>query len=215
MEKFIQHYLQRLKKKLAMKPSPQLLVHSIELLHGATDLLIHQAKQIRSIRFACQKGCSYCCSLRVEVLPPEAFYIAGQIKTWPVDQQVHLINKLEQHVQYADERSFAHYNRPCPFLNANGACSIYAVRPHKCRANLSLDVKPCIEIGDGQTDSVLKSAHGKLAIETILFYTNKNLVMNPAELGASVLAALQNSRLQQEWARGVNVFKLLPEKIEF
>ena len=39
--------------------------------------------------------------------------------------------------------------------------------------------------------------------------------MNPAELGASVLAALQNSRLQQEWARGVNVFKLLPEKIEF
>jgi hypothetical protein len=215
MERLIQNYLQRLKKKLALKPSTQLLVHSIELLHGVTDLLVQQAKQTRKVQFACQKSCSHCCSLRVEVLPPEALYIAGQIKTWPQDQQARLLAKLEQHVRYADERSFVQFNRPCPFLTTNGACSIYTVRPHKCRANLSLDVQPCIETGDGKVDAPLKSAHSQLAIETIVFYKNKNLVMNPAELGSSVLAALNNAKLQQEWAQGTDVFKLLPEKIQF
>ncbi|HMW49052.1 MAG TPA: YkgJ family cysteine cluster protein [Marinagarivorans sp.] len=215
MNSLIQQYMQRLKKKLAIRPSPQLLVHAIELFHGATEQLTQIAKQTRHVRFACQKGCAHCCSLRVEVLPPEAFFISNHIKTWPQAQQASLIKRLEQHVLYADERSFVQYNRPCPFLTANGACSIYAVRPHKCRANLSLNVQPCIETGDGQEDTALKSAHGQLAIQTILFYKHKKLVMNPAELGASVLAALTNSGLQQEWAQGVQVFKLLPEKIQF
>ncbi|MEY4589129.1 MAG: hypothetical protein RL497_1205 [Pseudomonadota bacterium] len=213
MDQLIKKCVSAAKKKLGINPNAKMLTHSISLFQENTDLISKHRVVHNNIAFACKKGCAHCCNLRVEVLPPEVFYIANHIKTLPESHQKAHIKNLEAHSVYAQGRAFIDYNKPCPFLTEQATCGIYTVRPHKCRSNLSKSVERCIETRDPEEDSVLKTAHIKLVRETVDLYKNKKCVMHPAELGLSVLAALKDETLEIRWAKGEQVFELLPEKI--
>jgi uncharacterized protein len=213
MDQLIKKCASAIKKKIGINPSTKNLIHAISLLEENTDLITKHQVATERISFACKKGCAHCCNLRVEVLPPEAFYIANHIKSLPQSkQQLHITN-LERHVSYSNDRTFVHYNKPCPFLSENATCSIYTVRPHKCRSNLSKSVESCQLNRDPEEDYRLKIAHNRLAMETVNLYKNKNCVMHPTELGLGVLAALNDEELATKWHKGEQVFALLPENI--
>jgi Fe-S-cluster containining protein len=90
----------------------------------------------------CGPGCGNCCSLAVNTTLPEALAIAGRLAA---GQQAHLAAAVERIIRHArksgDTRSFlAGYRRvtgPCPFLDAQGYCTIYPHRPLACRALLA------------------------------------------------------------------------------
>lgn len=84
---------------------------------------------------ACEKGCAYCCHLRVGVSVPEAIVIFNQIKINMTDDCFTFFrSKIEQ----AFEKS------ACPFLAPDGhVCLIYDLRPFSCRAFHSTDISIC------------------------------------------------------------------------
>lgn len=71
----------------------------------------------------CQKGCSHCCKIGVEVSRLEAEYIS--VKGGPM---------LDQGSSRTASREGS-----CPFLGKNGACTIYDRRPFNCRTFHTLD----------------------------------------------------------------------------
>ncbi|MFT4803560.1 MAG: Fe-S-cluster containining protein [Psychroserpens sp.] len=148
----------------------------------------------------------------MEILPPEAFNIANYIKSKPNEYQDIYIQKLKEHREYAKGKTFEAYNKPCPFLTSSRSCAIYNVRPHKCRAYLSKSLTVCQTGRDAEQDEQLSSATSQLANDSIHIYKSKKLIMHPTELGQGVLSALEND-LEDEWAKGVQIFELLPEKI--
>lgn len=99
---------------------------------------------------ACQSGCAFCCSLRVDVLVPHAVSIAQYLrKRISSEQWENFRCRLSDRVQQistmtADEHAVA--NLPCVFLReTNSPCLVYPVRPIKCATHNSLSVEKCKE----------------------------------------------------------------------
>jgi len=204
-----------IKSRFSQKVNGDFLVHGISVFHKYTDHLINmRLREYPLVTFACCKGCDVCChNMRVEALVPEVFTIATHISNMSTDAQQTYIDRLERHAQYARGKLYRDYNTRCPFLGENGACSIYEVRPHKCRSHLSTNKEACNIPGNAKIDPMLTQAEDQLAIKVIDLYKKRGVSMNPAELGQAVLIALQNDGLRQKWLAGEEVFDPLPEGI--
>jgi hypothetical protein len=90
---------------------------------------------------ACAAGCAACCHQHVAVAAVEAVAIAGALAAAPelaarAAAAAGRIGPLS-----AAERRRARF--PCPFLEDDGRCGIYAIRPIRCRGVHSRDVEPC------------------------------------------------------------------------
>ena len=94
---------------------------------------------------ACRAGCSFCCTLRIEVSVPEALAVAEAIRAMPEPERV----ATAARVRDTDDRTrgMATTERmrariPCPLLQDN-RCSVYESRPLSCRAAVSLNATAC------------------------------------------------------------------------
>lgn len=94
---------------------------------------------------ACAAGCAWCCYQQVAVEPLEAIAIARHIEDLPPETRA----ALEQRLAETDKRTRglgllarARLKEPCAFL-ADGRCSIYEVRPLRCRGVYSRDAAHC------------------------------------------------------------------------
>jgi len=188
---------------------------AVEIFHQGTDELIRQrSKDMPRVSFDCARGCDLCChNMRVEALPPEVFRIARYLQNRGEAVVQEYIKSLEEHAGYARGRFYRDYQTRCPFLGEGGACTIYTVRPHKCRAHLSQSKTACEVPGGAQADSTLQYNEDVLAIEVIRLYKTRNVMMNPAELGQAVLQVLTDDSCKAGWLSGENVFDPLPEGI--
>lgn len=205
---------QVMKSRFPAKTNSDVIVHAVEVFYDATDLLIRERNSNpRATPFACAKGCSACCHLRVEALPPEVFKIAGYLNGLDAAVQKSYIERLEKHAEYAKERPYRDYYARCPFLGNGGQCSVYTVRPHKCRSHLSLNKAACDIPGNALADNLLQQAEDLLALEIIKLYKSRSVSMNPAELGQAVLLALTDPDCKARWLAGEQVFEPLPEGI--
>lgn len=83
---------------------------------------------------ACGKGCASCCHMNVSLTKAEAEKLGAAIGRKPA-----AISRSTSHAR--DE--FA--GSPCPFLDGEAGCSVYAHRPLTCRKHASffLDASPC------------------------------------------------------------------------
>lgn len=94
------------------------------------------------VRLWCGPGCGNCCTLTVNCTLAEALAIRD---TLDETLRQHLDTSITRTIAHArscvDTRAFlAGYRQavgPCPFLDDDANCSIYAVRPLACRALLS------------------------------------------------------------------------------
>jgi Fe-S-cluster containining protein len=95
---------------------------------------------------ACSAGCCYCCCLKVDVFPAEAFLLADCVKrncSEDVRNAV-LVKAGQNRAKIAPMNVEQHLgaNLPCPLL-CNGRCSAYLARPSTCRVFHAQTVQTC------------------------------------------------------------------------
>lgn len=83
----------------------------------------------------CERGCSACCRIDVELTETEAALIARQTGRTYSERSIHTVG----------------HTSPCPFLGAQGECTIYAVRPFNCRTFHTLDNPKYCSTGEDHT----------------------------------------------------------------
>jgi hypothetical protein len=100
-----------------------------------------RAEVEREGKIACAAGCATCCHQHVAVATIEAVAIADHLATRP-DLAARLAAAAPRIAALsAPERRRARL--PCPFLETDGRCGIYTVRPLRCRGVHSRDVGLC------------------------------------------------------------------------
>lgn len=96
--------------------------------------------------FACGAGCAWCCHQQVAVEPAEAIAIARHIEaTFTPEERTALkqrVDALAERTRGMGNHAWARLKTPCAFL-IEGKCSIYTVRPLRCRAVYSRDADHC------------------------------------------------------------------------
>lgn len=104
---------------------------------------------LEDIKLACRAGCGSCCMLNVAVLFPEVVAIVDYVlKSWPPERLRTLIRRLDQlyrRVAGLDDEARLALREHCAFLDEEGLCSIYPVRPLICRSVTSTDAERCRE----------------------------------------------------------------------
>lgn len=75
--------------------------------------------------FACRRGCHSCCLPGLTITEVERAHIAAWLAEDP--QRISQLQELAQRNPYQGRR--------CAFLDEDGACAIFAVRPMLCRAH--------------------------------------------------------------------------------
>jgi Fe-S-cluster containining protein len=111
-------------------------------------LAVLQAKVIArdDVELACARGCSYCCHLRVEIRPHDAFVLAHHVRTrFTAEQRARAMARLEENLERIARLTPEQHERaniPCAFLE-DGACSVYEARPATCRKYYSVSVATC------------------------------------------------------------------------
>lgn len=96
----------------------------------------------RGGRVFCGRGCRSCCTLTVDCGFAEALLVAASLNEGQgraLDAYVARLRQLLPTV--ADLKGYLRMQRrelgECPFLDAEGACAVYAARPFACRALFS------------------------------------------------------------------------------
>jgi len=93
---------------------------------------------------ACSNGCWYCCYYKVDLRAEEAFRIINYIRRkFSKEKLVELRRDISEKAKIM--KSLTHQeqlaiNMKCPFLE-NNSCTIYVVRPEKCRTFHSQNVE--------------------------------------------------------------------------
>lgn len=95
---------------------------------------------------ACKSGCWYCCHYKVDVRAEEVFQIVEHVRArfTPARQQ-RLQNDVAENAKTLEGLSREQQltaNLQCPLLE-DGQCSVYAVRPARCRTFHATDVTGC------------------------------------------------------------------------
>ncbi|MGH8122700.1 MAG: YkgJ family cysteine cluster protein [Rudaea sp.] len=169
---------------------------------------VHDEVVGKGVRFACAKGCSYCCQLKVDAYPQETFRIARGLR-----ERTHLTGLMEALATHAsrnkdviDKRS----REPCPFL-VDHACSIYAMRPAMCRKTVSLDVERCKAFAETvPSDPEMFYKSNAIISGSAKAYARKKVASAAHELVSSVLLALTDSSAEARWWNGEDVFAAAP-----
>lgn len=99
------------------------------------------ARPLESVA-ACRKGCSHCCHIPLTISSTEAQLIADRLGIQPrtparsvvLDEQQDFDTAARAMAELSDNQE----RSACPFL-ADGACSVYHVRPMACRLLVNLD----------------------------------------------------------------------------
>lgn len=98
------------------------------------------------VEMACERGCNYCCHLRVEIRPHEAFVLAQHIQSkFSAGQRARAMARIEENLRRITPLTAEQHVRagiPCALLDG-GVCSVYEGRPATCRKYYSVSVETC------------------------------------------------------------------------
>jgi len=79
---------------------------------------------------SCKKGCSFCCSIRVDATQLEVDVVVDYMK----EKHIKVSENTLKHQSVLDVGEyFLSPHRKCTFLDDQGLCKIYPVRPFACR----------------------------------------------------------------------------------
>ncbi|MDW7644461.1 MAG: YkgJ family cysteine cluster protein [Desulfuromonadales bacterium] len=96
----------------------------------------------RGGKIHCGRGCRNCCTLHVDVSLTEALLVSDALSAEQAAAVASTVERMTTELAGVDDfKTFLRHYRQrvgaCPFLGADGACTVYAVRPFACRALLS------------------------------------------------------------------------------
>lgn len=111
-------------------------VEALETSFHRMDKLIRETMVNSDQKAVCAKGCNYCCYFKIDLRAHEALVIAEYIKKRLTAAQLNRIvataSDNADKIRKLSVKEHLSHNFKCPFLH-DGACSIYIVRPLKCR----------------------------------------------------------------------------------
>jgi hypothetical protein len=131
--------------------APDALWSRQQQLHAETDrgldAAFAEAERRAGRPYACRAGCSACCRQLVLCTAPEALLIAHRLRT-TLDRNALAAMQARLEAQSAaavglDVMGYARARISCAFLDAQGACTVYPVRPMGCRALKSFSAAAC------------------------------------------------------------------------
>lgn len=168
-------------------------------------------KFVAVVPVACAKGCSHCCHIWVDAMPPEVFYTVGRMGA---RQRQEALDRVNLAMAETDRKTFAERGgmvTPCPLL-ADNLCSIYPSRPINCRTAVSADASICersylaISGEDIPTPAVwfaVRQGYG-FALQAAL--ENAGLVASAREWNRCLHIALTEPDAEARWLAGEDVF---------
>ncbi|HEX4737727.1 MAG TPA: YkgJ family cysteine cluster protein [Allosphingosinicella sp.] len=172
-------------------------------------------RHIANVPIACRKGCSHCCNIWVDAMPPEVFYA---VKAMAPAQRRAALEAVQRACGITVGRSFDDRGdmvTPCPLLSGD-LCSVYAARPINCRTAVSADADICkrsyldVSGEDIPTPMVwiaLRQGYG-LALEGAMIHAG--LAPEAHEWNEALRLALGDADAEARWLNGANVFAGLP-----
>ena len=130
----------------------QLLAELDAIFSEAEILIQHHEEGDRSL-LACCSGCQACCVVNVSITLLEGISVARFLRQLDASLLTQIASRLDKlwcavRGLEDDERLLA--RRKCAFLDDQGCCIIYPVRPLFCRSISSTDVELCRAAVTGQ-----------------------------------------------------------------
>ena len=134
--------------------------------------------------WACAQGCDACCHLMVCVTSDEVDSLVPRV-TEAIAERVRTNAEL---VRGLDAGAYRRARPRCAFLDATGCCSVYDVRPVRCRSHVSSDLATCLRVRDGDEPS--GAVPGDVWLRSVASAVQEGLGGETIELHEAVLARL-------------------------
>jgi len=200
-------------------PSPDLVQQVVEDADGFAEALTAKHRDSASPPVACSIGCSHCCYQLVSVSAPEVFRIVRYVRSsMPSEKMEELIGRvrgLDKATRGTTSKARINIKKPCAFLESDGCCSIYPVRPLACSEFTSYNVQDCKRgkrIGFKPFGIIHEKAR-MIAFNAVRQGLQDGLAVaipdadtKWLELTAAITAALDHPNPEQAWLRGENIF---------
>ena len=186
------------------------------------DNLIAKTINSSSIKPACKAGCAFCCHYKVEVRAHEMLSIKDYFsKTLSTEKIASVLAEAETNaalIRTLTPEQHLVTNIKCPMLQDN-QCSIYPVRPFRCRNFHSTDATACeqshqdpsnMEISTGMIEEVamFADAHTQ-GFEAAAAQTGKDARIY--DFTTALLEAFADDNVLKRYQRGKKTFQLAIE----
>ena len=196
---------------------PARLDVAVITLHRRVDEALAATIEGHGVKVACARGCSYCCNLRVQVQPYEAFRLAAWLrKRFDAPRLARVLERLRDNVartRELGEEGRKRANIACALLGEDGACTAYEARPAQCRRYHSTDVEPCKAFHDTHDDTIESTMHEAVAHNADVIITQGRHAVRAQELddasldmNVALLEALENPASWRRWRDGKKAF---------
>ena len=197
---------------------PERLPQAVMRFHARVDSILAESHRSHAVEVACRRGCSLCCHMQVEVLPPEAFALAAWLKRHRSPAQ---LARIEARLQDNAERTGAlgiegrkRANIACALLGDDGACTAYEARPAQCRRFHSTDLATCeASFARPDDDAILSPAHPAVAHNAQVVVTlaqhglrEQGLDATPVDMNVALATAMADQRAWRRWRDGKKAF---------
>ena len=201
----------------AQARDPARLATAVVTLHRRVDEVLAATIAGHGVKLACSRGCSYCCSLRVQVQPYEAFTLAGWLRRhFDAPRLARVIERLRANVartREIGEEARKRANLPCALLGEDGACTAYEARPAQCRRYHSTDLDPCKSFHATHDEAIEATMHEAVSHNADVIITQGRHAVRAAglddasvDMNLALLEALENSKSWRRWRDGKKPF---------
>lgn len=201
----------------AQAREPARLQRAVITLHARVDEVLATTIRGHGVAIACSRGCSYCCSLRVQVQPYEAFTLAAWLKrNFSPERLAQVLARLKENVartRELGEEARKRTNIPCSLLGEDGACTAYEARPAQCRRYHSTDLAPCKAFHATHDESIEATMHQAVAHNADVIITQGRHAVRAAglddasvDMNVALLDALENPKAWRRWRDGKKPF---------
>lgn len=185
--------------------------------HLRYNNIIAKTVDASPVKPVCASGCSYCCYYKVEVRAPEIFLIKEHLQQhFEADAIRNILDSAEKNAQLIRNLTPEKHlttNIKCPFLKENN-CSIYSVRPFKCRNFHATDLGGCEKSFNNPSDlnittsmietiTVVGDAHTQ-GFEAAI--KNAELDARAYDLNTALLEVFKESNALKRFKRGQKTF---------
>ena len=197
---------------------PERMTVAVVTLHRRVDEALAATIAGHKVAVACARGCGYCCNLRVQVQPYEAFRLAAWLRKHfdapAVARVVERLRANERKTRELGEEMRKRTNIPCALLGDDGACTAYEARPAQCRRYHSTSVDPCKAFhADPSRDDIDSGMHPAVSHNADVIITQARHATREAglnddsvDMNIALLEALENPKSLRRWKDGKKPF---------
>lgn len=189
---------------------------SLVRFYDRLDQTIQVSTQLSTIKPVCREGCAYCCYYKVEAKAIEILAIQHYAKSrLSTAQMTRIIEQAQHNIEQTQHLSYTQQlmtNQRCAFL-LEQRCTIYPVRPSKCRNFHATEVEGCkksveepeADVPNSIVPLIHASAHGVSdGFEQTVAAAGKDARVY--DLNSAFLEAIHNPAVAKRFASGKKTF---------